>query len=78
VSKRHLQRIDRHVRIETLTVMKVLHVITGIDRGGAEQRLFDIVQHPRADGMDAAVAHLRADAAAISVPQQSTIVAPAA
>jgi hypothetical protein len=40
--------------------------------------LFDIVQHPRADGMDAAVAHLRTDAAAISVSQQSTIVAPAA
>ena len=68
--------LSRHS--EDVILLFELHVITQIDRGGAEQRLFEIVQRPRAGGMDAAVAHLRADAAAISVPQQSTIVAPGA
>ena len=37
----------------------VLHVITGIDRGGAENHLFDLVRHQRASGMAVTVAYLR-------------------
>jgi len=39
--------------------MKVLHVITGIDRGGAENHLLELVKHQRASGMAVAVAYLR-------------------
>ena len=39
--------------------MKVLHIITGIDRGGAENHLLEIVKHQRASGMAVAVAYLR-------------------
>ena len=39
--------------------MKVLHVITGIDRGGAENHLLDLVRHQRASGMEVVVAYLR-------------------
>ena len=39
--------------------MKVLHVITGIDRGGAEGHLVELVKHQRATGMGVAVAYLR-------------------
>lgn len=39
--------------------MKVLHVITGIDRGGAENHLLDLVSHQRASGMEVVVAYLR-------------------
>ena len=31
--------------------LHVLHVITVIDRGGAENHLFDLVRHQRASGM---------------------------
>ena len=39
--------------------MKVLHVITGIDRGGAEGHLLELVKHQRASGRAVAVAYLR-------------------
>jgi glycosyltransferase involved in cell wall biosynthesis len=39
--------------------LHVLHVITGIDRGGAENHLFDLVRHQRACGMAVTVAYLR-------------------
>jgi glycosyltransferase involved in cell wall biosynthesis len=41
------------------TAQRVLHVITGIDRGGAENHLFDLVGHQRASGMAVTVAYLR-------------------
>jgi glycosyltransferase involved in cell wall biosynthesis len=39
--------------------LRVLHVITGIDRGGAEGHLLELVRHQRAAGMTVAVAYLR-------------------
>ena len=42
-----------------LTHPHILHVITGIDRGGAENHLLDLVRHQRASGMAVAVAYLR-------------------
>ena len=39
--------------------MKILHVITGIDRGGAENHLLELVRHQRASGMGVTVAYLR-------------------
>ena len=39
--------------------MNILHVITGIDRGGAENHLFDLVSHQRACGRRVTVAYLR-------------------
>jgi glycosyltransferase involved in cell wall biosynthesis len=39
--------------------LHVLHVITVIDRGGAENHLFDLVRHQRASGMAVTVAYLR-------------------
>lgn len=39
--------------------MKILHVITGIDRGGAEGHLLELVKHQRASGRAVAVAYLR-------------------
>lgn len=39
--------------------MKVLHVMTAIDRGGAENHLFELVKHQRASGMEVVVAYLR-------------------
>ena len=39
--------------------MKLLHVITGINRGGAENHLVELVRHQRAVGMDVSVAYLR-------------------
>ena len=39
--------------------MKVLHVITGIDRGGAEGHLLALVRHQRTSGVVVAVAYLR-------------------
>ena len=39
--------------------MKILHVITAIDRGGAENHLFELVKHQRASGMAVVVAYLR-------------------
>lgn len=39
--------------------MKVFHVITGINRGGAENHLVELVRHQRASGMDVSVAYLR-------------------
>jgi len=38
--------------------MKILHVITGINRGGAENHLMELVRHQRASGMDVSVAYL--------------------
>jgi len=38
---------------------RILHVITGIDRGGAENHLLDLVKHQRASGMAVTVAYLR-------------------
>ncbi|MDQ3621042.1 MAG: glycosyltransferase [Verrucomicrobiota bacterium] len=38
---------------------RILHVITGIDRGGAENHLLDLVKHQRAMGMEVEVAYLR-------------------
>jgi len=37
----------------------VLHVITTVNRGGAENHLFDLVRHQAAAGMDVTVAYLR-------------------
>ena len=39
--------------------MKILHVITGINRGGAEGHLFELVKHQRASGMLVTVVGLR-------------------
>ena len=39
--------------------MKVLHVITGINRGGAENHLLELVRHQRARGLEVSVAYLR-------------------
>ena len=39
--------------------MRVLHVITGINRGGAENHLLDLVRHQRARGFAVTVAYLR-------------------
>jgi glycosyltransferase involved in cell wall biosynthesis len=41
------------------TALHVLHVITGIDRGGAENHLLDLVKHQRASGVAVTVAYLR-------------------
>jgi glycosyltransferase involved in cell wall biosynthesis len=41
------------------TALRVLHVITGIDRGGAENHVLDLVKHQRASGMAVSVAYLR-------------------
>jgi len=41
------------------TALRVLHVITGIDRGGAENHLLDLVKHQRASGVTVTVAYLR-------------------
>jgi len=38
---------------------RILHVITGIERGGAENHLLDLVKHQRASGMAVTVAYLR-------------------
>jgi glycosyltransferase involved in cell wall biosynthesis len=38
---------------------RILHVITSIDRGGAENHLLDLVQHQRARGFAISVAYLR-------------------
>ena len=39
--------------------MKVLHVITGLNRGGAESHLVELVRHQCASGMDVSVAYFR-------------------
>ncbi|MGH9257334.1 MAG: glycosyltransferase [Vicinamibacterales bacterium] len=39
--------------------MTILHVITGINRGGAEGHLFELVKHQRASGVRVTVAYLR-------------------
>jgi glycosyltransferase involved in cell wall biosynthesis len=39
--------------------MKVLHVMTAIDRGGAENHLMELVTHQRGAGMDVTVAYLK-------------------
>ncbi len=39
--------------------MKVLHVMTAIDRGGAEGHLMELVTHQRAAGVEVAVAYLK-------------------
>jgi glycosyltransferase involved in cell wall biosynthesis len=39
--------------------MKVIHVMTAIDRGGAENHLMDLVTHQRGAGMDVTVAYLK-------------------
>jgi glycosyltransferase involved in cell wall biosynthesis len=41
------------------TALRVLHVITGIDRGGAENHLLDLVKHQRTSGVAVTVAYLR-------------------
>jgi glycosyltransferase involved in cell wall biosynthesis len=38
---------------------QILHVITDIDRGGAENHLLDLVRHQRAHGLAVSVAYLR-------------------
>ena len=38
---------------------RILHVITGIDRGGAENHLLDLVKHQRTSGVAVTVAYLR-------------------
>ena len=38
---------------------RILHVITGIDRGGAENHLLDLIKHQRALGMPVTLAYLR-------------------
>ena len=40
------------------TALRVLHVITEIDRGGAENHLFDLVKHQRRSGMTVTIAYL--------------------
>ena len=39
--------------------MKILHVITAFDRGGAENHLVDLVTHQRAAGWSVTLAYLR-------------------
>lgn len=41
--------------------MKILHVITGIDRGGAENHLLDVVKHQCSRGWEVTVAYLQGD-----------------
>ncbi len=48
--------------VEAGGARSVLHVITALGRGGAENHLVDLVRHQRAEGRRVAVAHLRADA----------------
>lgn len=38
---------------------RILHVSTAVSRGGAQNHLFDLVQHQRSVGMNVAVAYLR-------------------
>ncbi|MFO0969279.1 MAG: glycosyltransferase [Gemmataceae bacterium] len=47
---------------------RVLHVITAINRGGAENHLFDLVQHQRRAGMRVTVAYLRGSYRDLGVP----------
>jgi glycosyltransferase involved in cell wall biosynthesis len=42
-----------------MKTLRVLHVITAFDRGGAENHLADLVRHQRATGMEVTVAYLR-------------------
>lgn len=44
---------------EPMDEWRVLHVITTISRGGAENHLFDLVRHQRAAGMEVTVAYLQ-------------------
>lgn len=48
--------------------MNVLHVITTVNRGGAENHLYDLVQHQRRAGMNVAVAYLRGTYRDLGVP----------
>ena len=41
--------------------MRVLHIITTINRGGAENHLLDLIQGQRAEGKEVAVAYLRGE-----------------
>jgi glycosyltransferase involved in cell wall biosynthesis len=43
------------------TALRVLHVITEIDRGGAENHLFDLVKHQLTSGMTVTVAYLHGE-----------------
>lgn len=47
---------------------RILHVITTVNRGGAENHLFDLVQHQRAAGMEVMVAFLRGETRELHVP----------
>lgn len=47
---------------------RILHVSTTINRGGAENHLFDLVQHQREAGMNVAVAYLRGNHRELNVP----------
>lgn len=38
---------------------RILHVITAIDRGGAENHLLELIKHQRASGLDVTLAYLR-------------------
>ncbi len=48
--------------------LRVLHVSTTIQRGGAENHLFDLVRHQRDAGMQVAVAYLRGECRDLGVP----------
>jgi hypothetical protein len=48
-----------HQLIHPMKNRRILHVITGIDRGGAENHLLDLVKHQRALGTAVIVAYLR-------------------
>jgi glycosyltransferase involved in cell wall biosynthesis len=41
------------------TSPRILHVITSIDRGGAENHLMDLIRHQRRSGVEVTVAYLR-------------------
>ena len=47
---------------------RILHVITTINRGGAENHLFDLVRHQSRAGMDVTVAYLRNEWRELGVP----------
>src|SRR5262245_36204645 len=48
--------------------VRVLHVITTVNRGGAENHLYDLVQHQRRAGMAVTVAYLRGAYRDVGVP----------
>lgn len=51
-----------------MKTLNVLHVSTTIQRGGAENHVYDLVQHQRRSGMDVRVAYLRGASRDLGVP----------